>query len=141
MPFRLLRFGGYGYLDGDMYFLLAFRNPAKSGTLTALVPLFQNARASTCIGIAFSHDGLRWSPIAPFARCPFRDPRGARALCHPAGLLPADDGTGDVLVYLHNYVPAPDRYGRSSQRPDLVQPPPRKVDRSPHRVGNLPYVH
>ena len=123
-PFKMLEMRDYRFTDGDMYFFLVFNNPVNARSLVAIFPLLQYGVGGSCIGIAASSDGIRWSPIAPLASCPYADPRKERALCHPAGLVPSEAGNRDILLYLHNSVPAPDKYGGKSQRPDLIQPIP-----------------
>ena len=127
-PFQMITIKDYGALDGDLYFFSVFNNPVDANSLVAIFPLIQrgedrSAPVPSCIGISASLDGLSWSPMTPLARCPFVDPLKERALCHPAGLIGSAADSGNVLLYIHNSVPAPDRYGPGTKRSNSVQPP------------------
>lgn len=64
-------------------------NPVHNGSLIALFPLAQHARA--CIGLALSLDGVEWSEMTPLIRCGVH---GERAEHQPIGLVLLDSTVG-----------------------------------------------
>ena len=77
-PFELIRFRGYDYQTGNVYFFAAQVNPVRPGTLVAFFPVEHTF--SACICMAISRDGLLWSEIKPVLPC---NVAGERPTSHP----------------------------------------------------------
>ena len=106
-----LRIGGVLAGRADVYFFAAQPNPVDESSLLALFPMTQPPHA--CIGLAFSHDGVRWSTPRSLRRARLawrtRDHDGFgpiewRAADHPVASGAAHDGLRSVWFYLHHGV-------------------------------------
>ena len=96
-PFRMIRIDGYKHSEGNIYFWAVQVNPVHSGSLIALFPLVH--RLHGCIGMAFSVDGLSWSPMRVALTC---GAFGDRTLDHPASpAMVRGRGAEEGLVHLY----------------------------------------